>query len=115
MDIYFTITLVVNVFFAPFFICIDTLIFAVPFFLPVTFPPDDTVATFGLLDLNVTFTSAGLPVYFATCVNPAGNVIFRALLLPLFTENEDGAFTLSTDSQGAIKALSAVVHNVAKT
>ena len=50
-----------------------------------------------------------------TCVNPAGNVIFKALLLPLFTENEDGAFTLSTDSQGAIKALSAVVHNVAKT
>ena len=40
--------------------------------------------------------------------------IFKALLLPLFTENEDGAFTLSTDSQGAIKALSAVVHNVAK-
>ena len=114
MDIYFTITLVVNVFFAPFFICIDILILAVPFFFPVTLPLDDTVATFGLLDLNVTFTSAGLPVYFATCVNPAGNVIFKALLLPLFTENEDGAFTLSTDSQGAIKALSAVVHNVAK-
>lgn len=52
--------------------------------------------------------------HFGTCVNPAGNVIFKALLLPLFTENEDGAFTLSTDSQGAIKALSAVVHNVAK-
>ena len=41
--------------------------------------------------------------------------MFKALLLPLFTENEDGAFTLSTDSQGAMKALSAVVHNVAKT
>ena len=53
-------------------------------------------------------------IFCRTCVNPAGNVIFKALLLPLFTENEDGAFTLSTDSQGAIKALSAVVHNVAK-
>lgn len=38
-----------------------------------------------------------IPVYFVTCVNPAGNVIFKVLLLPLFTENEDGAFTLSTD------------------
>ena len=38
--------------------------------------------------------------------------MFTALLLPLFTENEDGAFTLSTDSQGAIKALSAVVPQI---
>ena len=94
MDIYFTITLVVNVFFAPAFVCMVTVIFVVPFFFPATLPLDDTVATFGLLDLNVTFTSAGLPVYFGTCVNPAGNVIFKALLLPLFTENEDGAFAL---------------------
>ena len=36
--IYFTVTLVVNVFFAPSFICIVTVIFAVPPLFPVTFP-----------------------------------------------------------------------------
>lgn len=72
---YFTVTLVVTVFFAPFFICIDILILDVPFFFPVTLPLDDTAATFGLLDLNVTFTSAGLSLYLETLLKPTGREI----------------------------------------
>lgn len=71
-----------------------TVILAEPFFLPVTFPLDDTVATFGLLDLNVTFTSTGLPVYFVTFVKPVGNVTLMVWLLPLFKESDDVALAL---------------------
>ena len=74
-----------------------TVIFVLPFFLPVTFPLDDTVATFGLLDLKVTFTSAGFPLYFVTFVKPVGNVIFMVWLLPFFREIEDVA--LASESE----------------